>query len=272
MNDAGGSPIAIHDPAELGIDFWRRADLVDAYDRNDLRPVESILLDRYHEALSGRVLELGVGAGRLTRFLCPLASELHGIDVSRAMVRRASEACPGATIVVRDLRDIDVYAKGSFDAVVAGFNVLDVLDHDDRQAVLERIGRVLKPAGILIFSSHNRGHAPAVVGPVSQLAQDVKHRRIRRALVGLVRLPRRIANHARLQRLERDEAEYAIVNDVAHDYALAQYYIGRDDQERQLRRHGFRLVECLDLAGSAVVAGAVALGSSELHYVATLGL
>jgi SAM-dependent methyltransferase len=194
------------------------------------------------------------------------------MDVSRAMVRRASAVCPGATIVVRDLREIDVYARHSFDAVVAGFNVLDVLDQDDRQAVLAGIGRLLKPEGLLIFSSHNRGHAPAVVGPVGQLLQDIRHRRVRRALLGLVRLPRRIANHARLRRLERDEAEYAIVNDVAHDYALAQYYIGRDDQERQLERHGFRLIECLDLAGSAVLAGAVALGSSELHYVATLGL
>jgi SAM-dependent methyltransferase len=272
MNEAAGTNTAIDDPAELGIEFWRRADLVDVYDRTDLRAVESVLLERYQPALSGRVLELGVGAGRLTRYLCPLAAELHGIDVSRAMVRRASEACPGATIVVRDLREIDVYAEGSFDAVVAGFNVLDVLDHDDRQAVLDGIRRVLQPDGLLIFSSHNRGHAPAVLGPVAQLMQDLRQRRVRRVVVGLVRLPRRIANHARLRRLERDEAEYAVVNDVAHDYALAQYYIGRDDQERQLQRHGFRLVECLDLAGSAVMAGAVARGSSELHYVATLGL
>ena len=271
MNEAAGTPAAIDDPAEHGIEFWRRADLVDVYDREDLRPVESVLLERYRAALSGRVLELGVGAGRLTRYLCPLASELHGIDVSRAMVRRASEACPSATIVVRDLREIDVYDAGSFDAVVAGFNVLDVLDHDDRQAVLDGIHRVLQPNGLLIFSSHNRGQAQAVLGPVAQLLEDARQRRVRRVLVGLVRLPRRVANHARLQRLERDEVEYAVVNDVAHDYALAHYYIGRDDQERQLRRHGFRLVECLDLAGSAVLAGAIALGSPELHYVATLG-
>lgn len=272
MNDSAGTNIAIDDPAEQGTEFWRRADLVDVYDRTDLRPVESILLERYGAALSGRVLELGVGAGRLTRFLCPLAAELHGIDVSPAMVRRASEACPDATIVVRDLREIDVYAEGIFDAVFGGFNVLDVLDHDDRQAVLDGIGRALRPNGLLIFSSHNRGHASAVVGPMAQLVADLRHGRFRRALGGLMRLPRRITNHARMQRLERDEGEYAIVNDVAHDYALAQYYIGRDDQERQLERHGFRLVECLDLAGSPVLAGAPALGSSELHYVATLGV
>jgi SAM-dependent methyltransferase len=272
MSGSVRTHVGIDDPAELGIEFWRRADLVDAYDRTDLRPVETVLLERYRAAMAGRVLELGVGAGRLTRYLCPLATELQGIDISRVMVHRAREVCPGATILVRDLREIDVYEQGSFDAVVAGFNVLDVLDHDDRQAVLDGIRRVLQPQGMLIFSSHNRGLAPAVLGPVAQVLQDLQQRRLRRVLIGLARLPRRIANHARLRRLERDETEYAVVNDVAHDYALAQYYIGRDDQERQLRRHGFRLVECLDLAGSAVLAGALALGSSELHYVATVGL
>src|SRR4029450_1162979 len=79
--------------AEMGTNFWRDANLVDAYDRTDLRPVEAILLDRYSEVLGGRVLELGVGAGRVTRYLCKLASELHGIDISSAMVRRASDAC-----------------------------------------------------------------------------------------------------------------------------------------------------------------------------------
>jgi SAM-dependent methyltransferase len=255
-----------------GTDFWRSADLVDAYDRDDLRPVEQVLFDRYRAELSGRVLELGVGAGRVTRYLCNLAADLHGIDISPAMVERARLACPAATIDVRDLRDLSAYADASFDAVVAPFNVIDVLDDDERQQTLDGIGRILLPGGLVIFSSHNLAHAPLVHGPIRQLFEDVRARRLKRAVGGLVRLPRSVANHARQRRQERAGPGYAIVNDRAHDYALSQYYISRDEQERQLYRHGFRLVDCLDLAGSLVSAGAAAAISSELYYVATLGL
>jgi SAM-dependent methyltransferase len=255
-----------------GTEFWRRADLVDTYDRTDLRPVEVVLLERYRQTLSGRVLELGVGAGRVTRHLCGLARELHGIDISPAMVERARTVCPRATIDVRDLRDLSVYGNASFDAVVAPFNVIDILDNQSREAVLDEIGRILVPGGILVFSSHNLAFAPSVHGPVRQVVEDLRAGRLKRAAVGVVRLPRRMANHARQRRLERREAAYAILNDTAHDYAISQYYISRDEQERQLARHGLRLIESLDLAGSLVAAGAAAAISSELHYVATLPL
>jgi len=59
--------------------LWRRTDLVERYATRDLRPVEVMLLIRYREALSGRVLELGCGAGRVTGYLAELASHAHGL-------------------------------------------------------------------------------------------------------------------------------------------------------------------------------------------------
>src|SRR4029450_6213471 len=70
--------------ADMGTDFWRDANLVDAYDRTDLRPVEAVLLDRYSEALGGRGVELGGGAGRGRA----LRSVQRGIGWSRARARR----------------------------------------------------------------------------------------------------------------------------------------------------------------------------------------
>jgi SAM-dependent methyltransferase len=256
------------DAAEAGVDYWRNTDLVAAYDRADLRPVEADLLRRFEPELSGRVLEIGVGAGRITRYLCPIASELHGIDISRAMVRRASKACPDATIIVRDLREVGVYGHQVFDAVVASFNVIDVLDHDDRERLFDALWRILVPGGLLVFSSHNRGAIGTVRGPLGQLVDDLEHLRLKRSLAGVVRLPRRVANHSRMRALERQAATYAIVNDTAHDYALAQYYIDRDEQERQLERHGFRLEACYDLSGAPVRVGTRAERVPELTYVA----
>lgn len=74
-------------------------------------------------------------------------------------------------------------------------------------------------------------------------------------------------NHRRLRRYERSEPNYAIVNDTAHDYSIVQYYITRDEQERQLAALGFVLLECRDLAGNEVPAGAAAGHTPEMHYV-----
>ena len=254
--------------AGLSTDFWAGADLVRAYSGTDLRPVEAVLLERHHEALSGRVLELGVGAGRVTRHLCAIASEVHGIDVSQAMVEHAQAACPEAIIVRRDLRDLSEYEPAPFDALLAPFNVLDVLDHAERERALEGFGRVLAPDGLLIMSSHNRAHAPFVVGPGRQLLEHLRARRLRSVAAGVVRLPRRVANRHRLGRLEQRGSGYAIVNDSAHDYSILHYYISRDDQARQLGEAGFELIECLDLEAQPVANGGGAPTSSELHYVA----
>jgi SAM-dependent methyltransferase len=254
--------------ADLGTEFWHQADLVDAYDDSRLRPVEAALFDRYRAALSGRVLEIGVGAGRLTRHLCGLASTLSGLDVSPVMAERARQVCPSATIEVRDLRDLSGYADGAFQAVVAGFNVIDIVDHEERLAVLAGVRRVLGSDGLFLFSSHNRAFIRSVHGPVRQVFADLRTRRFRRAAAGIVRLPRRVANHRRLHPYERTESTYAIVNDTAHDYAVLQYYITRDEQERQLAAAGYGLIECRDLAANEVPAGTAAGTSSELHYVA----
>jgi SAM-dependent methyltransferase len=51
---------------------------------------EAMILLRYKEAFAGkRVLDLGVGAGRTTQYLAPLAADYLGIDVSPAMLALA---------------------------------------------------------------------------------------------------------------------------------------------------------------------------------------
>ena len=105
-------------------------------------------------------------------------------------------------------------------------------------------------------------------GPARQLLAHLRQGRMRSVAAGIVRFPRRFANHRRLRRLERSGADYAIVNDSAHHYALLHYYISRDDQERQLAEHGFELIESLDLDARPVDGGELAPSSSELHYVA----
>ena len=256
---------------DLSSDVWRGANLVRAYDTSGLRPVEAKLFARYRAELSGRVLEIGCGGGRLTRELCTFGGEVHAIDISPVMVRHTRELCPGATVVVGDLRDLSNYADGFFDVLFGPFNVLDVLDDAERNLALDEWRRVISADGLLIMSSHNRAYDPRVVGPGRQLLANIRALKSRSTAGSIVRMPRRVSNHRRLRKLERTEPGYAILNDDAHDHSMLHYYIYRDDQARQLADHGFELIECLDLDGEPVEAGEAAAASPELHYVARPG-
>ena len=249
--------------ARLNAELWAQGDFVEIYATRDLRPVEATLLDRHHDALTGRVLELGCGAGRLTGHLCELAQIVHGIDLSPDMVAFCRRTYPRAVFSEADLRDLSQFDDGSFDVVVAPFNVLDVLGDAERRRALKEIRRVLVIDGLLIMSSHNRGYSLRIAAGIRVLVGNP-----RRPAASLRSLPRRLANRRRLRPLQRAENGYAILNDEAHNFSVLHYYISRDAQEHQLAEQGFELLECLDLTGAVVHPGETSARSSELHYAA----
>jgi SAM-dependent methyltransferase len=245
-------------------EFWERGETLEHYARRDLRPVEALLLDRFHEALAGSVLELGCGAGRLTGHLIGLSREVHGVDISPAMVAYCRGAYPEATFTVGDLRELSGFDDGSYGAIVAPFNVLDVLSHSERRGVLEEIRRILREGGLFVMSSHNRSYVSRIGTGIRVWIGSPRTE----PLASVLGLPRRLRNRRRLRPRERAEDGYALVNDEAHDFAVLHYYITRDAQELQLTELGFTFLECLDLDGRPVDAGSLARNCPELHYVA----
>jgi SAM-dependent methyltransferase len=243
--------------------LWVTRDHVDAYDRRNLRPAEVLILVRYREELSGRVLELGCGAGRVMGYLTQMAEYAHGIDVSPAMIERCRESYPEGSFSTGDVRDLTGFADSSFDVVFASFNIFDLFSHDERHAMLAATRRLLSPNGLLILSSHNRGYQARIPRPTR-----VRTSNVTKAAADLVRLPRRVRNARRLSRYEQETEEYAVLNDDLDNHSALHYYIGRDAQERQLHEHDFALLECLTLDGHAVLPGEVAEASPDLHYVA----
>jgi SAM-dependent methyltransferase len=243
--------------------LWQSPGLVAEYANRTLRPVETMLLVRHRDQLGGRVLELGCGAGRLTGYLAELSPEVEGLDVSEAMLGYARDRYPKASFRLGDIRDLSAYESRSRDAVVAAYNLIDVLTDQDRRRVLEEVRRVVVPDGLFIFSSHNLGAADARQKPT-----HVRRDHPLRLAADLVRMPRRVRNSRRVRGSERHDAGYAVLNDVSHDFRALHYYISRDEQERQLAEHGFELLECLDLDGAGVAPGSAAEHSEELHYVA----
>ena len=221
---------------------------------------------------------MGCGTGRLLGYLLEFGGDVVALDISAQMVELAGRRHPAADVRLGDLRQLSQAVSGRFDVVIASDNVIDVLDDGGRRRLLADLAsHHLAPDGLLVFCSHNldasRTPAPeARGGRTAQAAQ-----RVARAAEGspagalrLVRaLPRRRRNRRRLKSGEFRGQGFAVLNDVAHDYGLLHYYIGRDAQEQQLADAGMELLVCLDRHGRAVPPGSPGEGES-LYYVAAV--
>jgi cyclopropane fatty-acyl-phospholipid synthase-like methyltransferase len=96
------------------------------------------------------VLELGCGAGRPMTAALAVDRNLTGVDISSAQLALARANVPGATFIQADLTTLD-WPAATFDAVVA-FYVLTHVPREAHAELLARIGRWLRPGGVLIAS------------------------------------------------------------------------------------------------------------------------
>lgn len=236
--------------------------LVRHYVNRTLKSPEVVWLDTYTSELQGKTLELGCGAGRFTGHLAVLGGNVLATDVSPSMLKATSERY-GVPTALLDLHDLGASSGGPYDAIILTANLIDVLDDKDRNETLGHLHDLLAPNGRLLFSSHNVDAAHLIhadkklhgLGPLSLLRR-------------FAQLPASVRNRRRLQPLERREAHYAVLNDMAHNWGVLHYYIGRDAQERQLNEHQLVLLSCLDLDGHVVDRDTSHRTSTELHYAA----
>src|SRR5437879_2824637 len=100
------------------------------YLSKSLLPVESAFLSKYQAHVAGHdILDIGVGAGRTTRCLAPLARRYEGIDYSPVMVNYLKRKMPEVSVRQADFRDLQVFEDCTFDFVLASANVIDELCH-----------------------------------------------------------------------------------------------------------------------------------------------
>ena len=250
---------------------WAQGAFVREYANRSLRPVEVLLLVRLREQFSGAVLELGCGAGRIAGYLVALARECHGIDLSSKMIEECRRRYPGGHFAVGDALDLSRFDDGCLDVVIAGCNLLDVLDDGERRQALREIRRVLAPGGVVVMSSHNRAYLPHVRAPWHVRIKGLLHGRPRGVLefgADLVRAPRRVRRHARLREMEVRTPDYALISDGAHEFTLVHYFIDPQAQFRQFREEGLQPELAADLDGRPIASGAEASDCPEIHYVA----
>lgn len=101
-----------------------------------------------------QVLDAGCGSGPLSDWLVRNGAHVTGVEASPSMVEIARERnLPSASFTVADLAEpLDFLADDSFDIVVASL-VLHYLR--DWVAPLRELRRVLRPDGVLVFSTHH---------------------------------------------------------------------------------------------------------------------
>ena len=243
---------------------WSSARYARARARRRLRAAESGLLERYAGAVGGHVLELASAGGRLTQALSHGATTYTGVALGAAALRRCDPGAPLAWFDCHDLRDLDRFGEDQFTAVVIGGTALDLFGDAERHRLLDRLFRLVREDGVLIFSSHNLGSESLVREPARGFG-----RRPARAAGRLARLPRALRSRAVLRGLQEREHGWGILNDGELDYSLLHYHVSRDHQEDQLAEHGFLLLECVTPQDEPVMPGGFAYGHRELWYAAT---
>ena len=112
--------------------------------------LERALGDAGVELAGRRVLDVGCGTGFFTAFYLQRGAAVTGIDIAPTSIERLSRRHPEATFVLADVSEHDV--PTGFDVV----NAFDVLYHitDEARwtAALARLGRAVRPGGVLLFT------------------------------------------------------------------------------------------------------------------------
>ncbi len=101
-----------------------------------------------------RVLEIGCGAGRVTKALAKLFGEVHAVDVSGEMVRLAKEALrehPNAFVYQNNGQDLAVVPEIPFDFAFSFIVFQHIPSHQIIENYIKEVHRLLRPGALFKF-------------------------------------------------------------------------------------------------------------------------
>jgi ubiquinone/menaquinone biosynthesis C-methylase UbiE len=133
--------------------------------------------DKYEPGVGGVCVEVGSGAGRMTRPLARRFQRVIGLDVSEDMIRLAREAVPDAEFLLVSGTRIPL-EEGSADAVFTTHVLHHLEGIENVTAYFAEMFRVLRPGGTIA--------AQMILGPVRptwrRIAASVRMRLVRARL------------------------------------------------------------------------------------------
>jgi ubiquinone/menaquinone biosynthesis C-methylase UbiE len=101
-----------------------------------------------------RVLEIGCGAGRVTRALAKVFGEVHGVDISGEMVAQAATALadyPAAHVYQNNGTDLSVLPDLEIDFAFSSIVFQHIPSREIIENYVREVNRVLRPGGLFKF-------------------------------------------------------------------------------------------------------------------------
>lgn len=116
------------------------------------------MVDALGLAKSKAILDLYCGYGRHAIELAKLGYRVTGVDATASFLdiarQQATEEAVDVVFRQCDMRELDYVAE--FDAVINMFAAFGYFSDDENAAVLQRVGRALKPGGLFLIDLLNR--------------------------------------------------------------------------------------------------------------------
>jgi SAM-dependent methyltransferase len=165
------------------------------------KPLDRAMLAAFAEEVRARgggpVADLGCGPGRITAHLAALGLDVHGVDLSAAMVDVARRTYPGLRFDEGSMTDLDL-DDGALAGIVAWYSVIHT-PTNRLPEVFTEFARVLRPGGELLLAFQVGSEQVRLEQAYGHPVSLVVHRRSPDEVAGLLR-DAALDVHARLVR------------------------------------------------------------------------
>jgi len=101
-----------------------------------------------------KVIEIGCGAGRVTRALAEIFGEVHAVDVSGEMVelaRQALRGMPNAHVYQNNGMDLGVIPPGEYDFAFSSIVFQHIPSREVIESYVREVHRLLRPGALFKF-------------------------------------------------------------------------------------------------------------------------
>jgi ubiquinone/menaquinone biosynthesis C-methylase UbiE len=212
---------------------------------------ETIIASLQDEIRDKPMLELGVGAGRVTPLVTALSKDYVGADSSPKMIDKCRQRFGDARFLVCDARRMPIFESDSFAAVFFFWNGIDEVSPPDRILILREVRRVLKPNGVFVFSSHNLDWEDI---PAYALNEFWARRNPLAFVRGNAMRLRAFVSAFLAKRRSRRHDGFAVIPEYeeALHLLVPRYFIRKEAQVKQLLETGFSEIEAFAAEGAVL--------------------
>jgi SAM-dependent methyltransferase len=149
--------VAGHDGAMRGYHDASYGDaFADVYDEwyHGISDVDATTATLASLAAGTRVLELGVGTGRLAIPLAATGLEVHGLDTSAAMLQQMAVKAGGATVVPHLGDMVEAMPSGPFGLAFVAYNTFfNLLSEERQRQCFAAVATRLAPQGVFVVEA-----------------------------------------------------------------------------------------------------------------------